>query len=90
MERASASEAEAAATASPGPTDIESLSKKFENFDDESVYEKVQAAVRSQDARNFVVQFGAGQASIALDLGLEDFNSLLAWVKNDDEPIRWM
>ncbi|OIW34513.1 hypothetical protein CONLIGDRAFT_675485 [Coniochaeta ligniaria NRRL 30616] len=73
----------------PRTRDLEGLRKKFENFDEPEVYEKVRKASREPDAQNFVVLFGPHHAKIAVDLGPDDFEDLFA-LKEPDYPVRWI
>ena len=63
---------------------------KFEDFDDPQNYERLREQATAEGTRNFVVQFGAEQAQIAIDLEHEELQLLLNSNKDRDMPIRWM
>lgn len=76
--------------AEPRPSNLPALKKKFEDFDLEEVYDKVEGVAVDPRAQNFVVQFGPHKAKIAFDLEPDDFKDLLAWSEDDECPVRWM
>lgn len=65
----------------------------FKNYDDANVYAEVEDLLLSDQARNFVIEFGPDEAKIALNLGHTKFESL---VKHGEpprpasRPVRWM
>jgi hypothetical protein len=65
----------------------------FEDYDDAEVYARIEESLLSDQARNFVVEFGQDEAKIAFNLGPTKFERL---VKLDDpprpasRPVRWM
>lgn len=62
----------------------------FENFDDETVYNRSQARALVDSTHNFAVEFGKDQAVIAFDLLAEDIQKLLNAERQLETPIRWM
>src|SRR6185436_13299472 len=70
----------------------EELEDRFDDFDDPKVYKKVKDHGENDQARNFVVRFGAAKAQVALDLNINEFKALLKKdnKKQVETPIRWM
>ena len=75
---------------SPRIEELNELQRKFENFDDLAVYEKVEKAVRRDSAQNFVVRFGPRYAEVALDLEADDLTALHHLRDDEKFPIFWM
>lgn len=73
----------------PRPRDLETLRRKFRNFDDQDVFNDVQKAALDPTAQNFVVLFGPHHAKVALNLVTDDFRDLFL-LKDKDCPVRWM
>ena len=66
------------------------LKDKFQDFDDPQNYESLRKSATAEKTRNFVVQFGAEQAQIAIDLNPEQLQQFLMTRKDPNMPIRWM
>lgn len=69
----------------PRPARVE-----FRDFDNEQVFKSIQNQVMSETAKNFVVEFGADGARVAVDLGLAEFEELLDSRVDPNYPVRWM
>ncbi|KAK3941849.1 hypothetical protein QBC46DRAFT_381604 [Diplogelasinospora grovesii] len=76
--------------AEPRPSDPGRLESKWTDFDDEEVYERVKGQVDSSTVKNFVVEFGKDVSRIALNLDLQDFQTLFNTKRDHDYPIRWI
>ncbi|KAH8599018.1 hypothetical protein B0O99DRAFT_33294 [Bisporella sp. PMI_857] len=63
---------------------------KFEDFDDETVYEQSQSRVLRDATSNFVVDFGKEKVHIAFDVGVEDVQNLLDAEHRPETPVRWI
>ena len=74
----------------PRPLKLIALKGKFRDFDLAEVYHEALASALKPNSQNFVVQFGASRAKIAVDLEPNDFEDLLYWTDDDDYPIRWV
>jgi hypothetical protein len=73
----------------PRPPDTEGLWRKFQNFDEQKVYNAVCEEARNPQAKNFVVLFGPSDAKVAVDLGADDFDDLFHLSKSG-YPVRWI
>ncbi|CAJ2513303.1 Uu.00g014220.m01.CDS01 [Anthostomella pinea] len=63
----------------------------FEDFDDETVFQKAAPHAADQDSKNFVVEFGPEHARVAFNLGADDFHTLLQDERHIARyPIRWI
>ncbi|KAH8889516.1 hypothetical protein GQ53DRAFT_842826 [Thozetella sp. PMI_491] len=78
-------------TEQPAPVPVrQGLNEKFSDFDDKAVYCKAKTEVFREDAKNFVVEFGANKCRIAWDLTAADFATLLEERGDPHCPIRWI
>ena len=66
------------------------LRDKFKNFDDPQNYKELKEKAVQEGTKNFVVQFGANKAQIAIDLNEKELEQFLGGKKNKEMPIRWM
>lgn len=76
------------------PVPLQELSSqlwsKFKDFDDEQNYTVLKEQAVQEKTKNFVVQFGADKAQIAIDLDDQQLQQFLVSKKNKEMPIRWM
>lgn len=66
------------------------LRDKFKNFDDPQNYKELKEKAVQEGTKNFVVQFGANKAQIAIDLNEKELEQFLDGKKNKEMPIRWI
>ncbi|KAF3059268.1 hypothetical protein GL218_05087 [Daldinia childiae] len=74
-------------------TPPESPGSVFHDFDLEHVFKKAEQHVRSEESKNFVVEFGSERARIAFDFDIDDARKLLLDQDPDEKkeyPIRWI
>lgn len=63
---------------------------RFKNIDEPSGYSSCLQALRTENTRNFVVDFGDEEAFCAVDLLPADFKTLLNSPRPDRYPARWI
>lgn len=66
------------------------MATRFENYDDESVFERCQNKALDEGTHNFVVDFGRDATRIVFDVAAEEIQELLSASKDEKCPIRWM
>lgn len=66
------------------------MATRFENYDDESVFERSQNKALDESTHNFVVDFGRDATRIVFDVTAKETQELLAVPKHKECPIRWM
>lgn len=62
----------------------------FADYDEAGVYERSKAQALVALTKNFVVEFGLGEARIAFDLDEDHFKRLLDTPQPVERPVRWM
>ncbi|KAJ8125665.1 hypothetical protein O1611_g7974 [Lasiodiplodia mahajangana] len=73
------------------PVTSDSLSAKFEDFDDPEVFQKAVPHTENRHSQNFVVEFGPESARIAFDLDASGIEALLKSERDVKKyPIRWI
>ena len=77
-------------SATAATTERELQTTTFEDFDNVDIYKRSVALTIDPRTRNFVVEFGKGEARIAFDLLPDDIDALLKGEQVIDRPVRWM